>query len=156
MQRLMIFLSLYGVCAYLSAETAMVNVTSGMTAPVTTAVTAASIAPTAAGMSSENIFKLMFMLFIVLALIVTAAWLMKRFTRITGHATGAIRIIAQAPMGVKERVVLLQVGEEQLLVGQSLAGLQTLHVLQTPVSAERCDVVRSFDFANTLKAVIKR
>lgn len=70
---------------------------------------------------------------IVLAAIFAVAWLARRM-RVIGHRKGAIiDVIAEAQMGPKERVVLLQVGGKQILVGVTAASINTLHVLETPV-----------------------
>lgn len=111
---------------------------------------------TPVGMSTENMLKLFFMLFLVLGLIVSVAYLLKRFTNISEKSTGPISVIAQAPMGVKERVILLQVGTEQVLIGQSVAGLQTLHVLNSPIEELCKSKVKPLDFSATLKSVINK
>jgi len=48
-----------------------------------------------------------------------------------------IRVIESMPVGIKEKVMLLEVGGTQLLVGASpTGGLRTLHVLDTPVAED--------------------
>jgi flagellar protein FliO/FliZ len=70
---------------------------------------------------------------IVLGAIFAVAWLARRM-RGLGHRKGAvIDVIADAPMGQKERVVLLQVGGKQILIGVTPSSINTLHVLETPV-----------------------
>ena len=96
------------------------------------------------------------MLILVLGLIVMMAYLLKRFTNISENCSGPIQVIAQAPMGVKERVVLLQVGDNQILIGQSIAGLQTLHVLEKPLPYQNKNDSPSLDFISTLKAVVNK
>ena len=47
---------------------------------------------------------------------------------------GALKVLASMSMGQRERVVLLQVGEKQLLIGVAPGQINTLHELQTPVT----------------------
>ncbi|NRB42184.1 MAG: flagellar biosynthetic protein FliO, partial [Pseudomonadales bacterium] len=94
--------------------------------------------------------------FAVLAVIVGFGFLVIRFTNISEKTNGPIQVLAQAPMGVKERVILLQVGSEQVLIGQSVAGLQTLHVLVNPVEEKSLAAAKPLDFSATLKAVINK
>jgi len=65
----------------------------------------------------------------VIALIVIAAWLMRRMGNITGQRNEKMRVVAALSMGARERVVLMQVGEQQLLLGVSPGRINTLHVL---------------------------
>lgn len=69
----------------------------------------------------------------VLAMVGVFAWLAKRFRggQLQG---GLIQIVSGLSLGPKERVVLLRVGEEEILVGMSPAGMQQLHVLNRPVT----------------------
>jgi flagellar protein FliO/FliZ len=69
---------------------------------------------------------------IVLGAIFAVAWLARRM-RGLGRRTGAIDIVAETALGPKERVVLLQVGEKQILVGVTPGSINALHVLETPV-----------------------
>lgn len=71
-------------------------------------------------------------LFAVLILILLLAWGLKRFQ--IGAGTGAIRVVAAASLGARERILLVQVGETQLLVGVGSGGMRTLHVLDQPLS----------------------
>ncbi|MGB5623896.1 MAG: flagellar biosynthetic protein FliO [Gammaproteobacteria bacterium] len=71
-------------------------------------------------------------LFAVLVLILFLAWGLKRFQ--IGASTGAIRVIAAASLGARERILLVQVGDTQLLVGVGSGGMRTLHVLDEPLS----------------------
>ena len=106
--------------------------------------------------SNDSVMKLFFILVGVLVLIAASAYFLKRFTNISENTSGPIQVIAQAPMGVKERIILLQVGDEQLLVGQSLAGLQTLHVLEKPLQDKKNTAAVTLDFASALKSVMQR
>lgn len=84
-------------------------------------------------------------LLLVVALIVGAAWLMRRMGGFQVGASGNLRVIGGLAMGARERVVLIQVGDTQLLVGVAPGRIQTLHVLDKPLpSAPSAPVSGSF------------
>ena len=65
----------------------------------------------------------------VLLLIFAAAWLLRRLQQSQGGGRGHLRVVSVLPLSAKERVVLVQAGEEQVLMGVSGAGIQHLHTL---------------------------
>jgi flagellar protein FliO/FliZ len=71
---------------------------------------------------------------LVLALIFVAAWLMRRLRGFGKIGTGALDIIADLPVGQKERAVLIRVGTQQVLIGVAPGRVTTLHVLDEPVA----------------------
>jgi flagellar protein FliO/FliZ len=72
---------------------------------------------------------------VVLGLLAAAAWAARRF-RLTGRVrSGLIEIESGISLGTREKVVLLRVGQEQVLVGVSPAGMRTLHVLRSAPGA---------------------
>lgn len=88
---------------------------------------AADVAPPATGVAG-----VLTSLVAVLVLILLLAWGVKRF-QIGGNA-GAIRVIAAASLGARDRILLVQVGDTQLLVGVGSGGMRTLHVLDQPLT----------------------
>ncbi len=82
---------------------------------------------------STNLLEVTLNLALVLAAIVLLAWVFKRAQGFNQPAAGQLRVTATLPLGPKERILLLEVGEQQLVVGASSAGLNTLHVLDTPL-----------------------
>ena len=72
---------------------------------------------------------------VVLGLLVAAAWLSRRFRLPSRLRGSAIEVLSGISLGSREKVVLLRVGQEQLLVGISPGGMRTLHVLKDPAPA---------------------
>jgi flagellar protein FliO/FliZ len=70
---------------------------------------------------------------IVLGAIFLCAWFARRMRNIGGGRAGAINVIAEVRLGAKERAVLLQVGNTQLLVGVAPGQISALHVLAEPL-----------------------
>ena len=86
------------------------------------------------GVSSGNLVQVTLGLLLVLALIVGIAWLLRRYGRLQSAASGSLKILGGLSIGPRERVVLLQVGDTQLLVGVAPGRVQMLHVLDEPLS----------------------
>ncbi|MET0659377.1 MAG: flagellar biosynthetic protein FliO [Steroidobacteraceae bacterium] len=72
--------------------------------------------------------SVMLALLLVLAAIFAAAWVMRRLRAGTEATRGAMEVLADLPLGTKERAVLVRVGKEQLLLGVAPGRVNTLHV----------------------------
>jgi flagellar protein FliO/FliZ len=71
---------------------------------------------------------------LVLAVIFAAAWVVRK-SRVFGKAaSGALDVVANLPLGQKERAVLIRVGDTQILLGVAPGRVSMLHVLTTPVA----------------------
>ncbi|SIN96068.1 flagellar protein FliO/FliZ [Sulfurivirga caldicuralii] len=83
----------------------------------------------ASGYAGQVVLSLLF----ILALIFVAAWLLKRFAAIPGGNPNALRVISALSVGRQEKIVLLEVGKQQLLVGVTPSRISLLHTLAEPV-----------------------
>ena len=72
-------------------------------------------------------------LLVVIGTIVVLGWLYSRSKLSGGSASDAINIVASRALGSKERLVVVEVGGKQLLVGMTASELRTLHVFESPV-----------------------
>jgi len=95
-------------------------------------------------MSGSYLFQLILGLIIVLICIVALAWFAKRMNRLQSSTGSMLKIIGGLSMGSRERVVLLQVGSEQLLIGVSPGRISKLHVLETPLEDEAGNSEKTF------------
>lgn len=123
----------------------------------------ASIAHAAArvegvGVDPNALLRLTLALGVVLAVIVALAWLLRRMARFNRSVNGQLRILGGLAVGNRERIVLVQVGRAQLLVGVAPGRVQTLHVLdepvETPQTASAAGDGRSVSFAKRLRAML--
>ena len=99
----------------------------------------------------------------VLLLILGVAWLMKRTQLGQVNGRTHLKIVSMLPLSAREKVVLLQVGSEQVLMGVSGAGIQHLHTLKEPVGQEPETTARNSDnlpnaigFAGHLRNLMQR
>jgi flagellar protein FliO/FliZ len=97
----------------------------------TPAVMASAAAPAAAasGGSVGELLRVVLSLIAVVVMILAVGWLTRRMQSRVRPGGQRVRCLETLAVGVKERVLLLEVGERQLLVGASPSGLRTLLVL---------------------------
>ena len=109
-----------------------------------------------------GLIQVTFGLFVVLMIIAAAAWFTRRFGSFQATAGGALRIIGGLHLGAKERLVVIQVGEEQLLLGVAPGRISKLHVLEKPLNmsgdctTQGAGGVKPGSFREYLTAVLKR
>ena len=96
----------------------------------------------------------------ILTLIFAAAWLARRAQRSYRTDTGHLRTMSVLPLSAKERVVLIQAGAEQVLIGVSAAGIQHLHTLAQPIGeetqSEQATPASPMGFAASLRTMMNR
>lgn len=75
----------------------------------------------------SSLAQVTFSLALVLAAVFAAAWLLKRVRGVgSGGQDGVLRVVAERAVGPRERVVLLQVGERQVLIGVANGSVRSL------------------------------
>lgn len=99
--------------------------------------------------------KLALALIIVLAVFWIFARVMRQVQNIQGDMHQALRVVGALSVGQRERVVVVQVGEEQLVIGVTSSQINTLHVLQEPLSSGS-NQAQAGDFRAKLTAALKR
>lgn len=72
-------------------------------------------------------------LLMVLALVVISALLLKRFNFVQAN-TSQLKVVASLSLGAKERLVVVQVGEQQLALGVTTQQITLLETLAEPLS----------------------
>lgn len=77
----------------------------------------------------------LFALVLVIGLILALAWVARRMPGFGGGARGnaALRVVGALALGPRERLVVVAVGQTQLLLGVGAGGTRTLHRLDAPL-----------------------
>ena len=78
---------------------------------------------------AEQVLKMVIGLIVVLVVIFVVAWLAKNYMGFSSSSNSSLKSIAGVSVGQKERVVLLQVSDRQILVGVSPGSVNMLYVL---------------------------
>ena len=102
--------------------------------------------------------QILISLVLVLLIIFFAAWLLRRYGRFSAVADGNLKVLGMLSVGQRERILLLQVGDKQLLVGVTTSRITTLHELQEPVEmkADRAEASLSPSFYQRLQDALKQ
>lgn len=105
-----------------------------------TATTGAHVAaPTAVPQSPATAGSLggaVFALVLVVGLILLLSWLARRMPGLGASGAGAnpaLRIVGSLALGPRDRLVVVDVGGTQLLLGVGAGGTRTLHALDEPL-----------------------
>ncbi len=106
----------------------------------------------------SGLLEMMFSLVLVIGLIVGLSWLVGRLRNVQRVSSGAMSVLGEVVIGPKERVVLVQVGEAQALVGVSSAGMTSLQVLERNLQVEMGTggAMNPAGFAQKLKDMMNR
>lgn len=94
--------------------------------------------------STGSIFQLILMLLLVVGFILLAAWFFRRMGQFGMANNQTIRYLGGISVGQRERVVLVEVGGTQLLLGVAPGRVQTLLKLENPIEPDTAEVQSSF------------
>jgi flagellar protein FliO/FliZ len=83
----------------------------------------------AAAPQGPSLFPLVLALVFVLALIPAAIWLLKRMGAGTQAGAAGLRVVAQLPLGTRERVVVVEAGDRWLLLGVTASSINRVGTL---------------------------
>ncbi len=86
-------------------------------------------------MANMNASSMILSLLMVLGLIIISALVLKRFN-LTQQNSNQLKVIANLSLGAKERVVVVQIGEQQLVLGVCPQQISLLKDLKTPIDIE--------------------
>ncbi len=93
-------------------------------------------------------------LLVVIGSILAFGWLYSRFRPGMNQSSELIRLVAMRPIGPKEKLLVVEVAGEQLLVGVSANGMRTLHTLAEPVQKDAGETPADSRFAARLKGLL--
>lgn len=89
---------------------------------------------------------------LVIVLILALAWMLKKSRLVPDMAPGQLRVISMLPLGNKERLLVVKVGEQQLLLGMTPNQINLLCQLEQPLPENSVTV----PFAQQLNRWIRR
>jgi len=92
-------------------------------------------------------------LLFVIALILGMAWLLKRMRVPAFGQQKGLSVVRQLPVGTKERLMIVQAGNEQFLIGVTAQSINMLSKLETPLTQEEPE---STPFSQSLTQLLKK
>ena len=140
-------------------------VASAPAAPAATAPGRSPVQPVLATVpaspSAGSLVQTILALTFVLGLLAGLAWLMKRFGPRGGAHAGVLRIVGALSLGGRERVMVLEVGDQWIVVGASPGRINALATLPRPEGAPadpdaHPDFAAAGSFAAWLKQTIEQ
>ena len=111
-------------------------------------VAQAAAAPVVGSVGGQ-LTQLVLGLLLVVGLIFVLAWLLRRVQQVGPGNAQVIELIGSRALGPRDRLVLVQVGEEQILLGLTPGRITPLHVLKHPVSVAQTEAATP-EFAQRL------
>ena len=95
--------------------------------------------------SNSGLLELVAGLAFVILLIFVLAWLYKRFGNAGIGMGGLIKVTAAMSLGNRDRIALITVGPQQLLIGISPGRISTLHVFEDAIDTDMRTPTRAVD-----------
>ncbi|MDR7089505.1 flagellar biosynthetic protein FliO [Cellvibrio fibrivorans] len=111
--------------------------------------------PTAQIGSGRHLVNVTLALMGIIGLIFAISWFVKRFSQGTFSANAHIKILSAMPLGTRERIVLIEAGGQQLLLGITSTHINTLHVFETPIVVDD-KTENPSDFSRKLMAILQQ
>ncbi len=99
-------------------------------------------------------FQMFLGLLLIIFLILGLAWLVKRINNFQGNMNGVLKLLSMISVGQREKIALIQVGEQQLLIGIASGKVNTLLVLEKNIENGNANRP-SISFSDKLSAVLK-
>jgi flagellar protein FliO/FliZ len=94
-------------------------------------------------------------LLLVLGAVLALAWALKRVRAFSSRVGAAVDVLAQLPLGQKERAVLIRVGTTQILLGVAPGRVNTLYVLPEPLDVSRPPAAPGNDGNSPFRALLR-
>ncbi|MES9860839.1 MAG: flagellar biosynthetic protein FliO [Candidatus Thiodiazotropha sp. LLP2] len=96
---------------------------------------------------AEGLLSTVSGLLVVLAMIVGAAWLFKRYGQMSMGGKGLVRVVGGASVGSRERVVVVEVENTRMLIGVAPGQVRMLHLLNdgSPSFKQQLDELEQHD-----------
>lgn len=116
--------------------------------------------------ASASLIQVTLALMLMVGLILGLAWLARRFGQPLFQQNKHLRLIASLSLGVKEKIILVEVEGKQLVLGVTPQQITSLHVIDNPLkestesveSAEKNSVAEkniTSDFSKKLMEILK-
>ena len=119
------------------------------------AIWAAETAPPVTGIGAGQVITVLVGLAFVLALVFGCGWFVKHFGGMQTARSGSIKVISVLPVGSRERLALVEVGGQQLLLGVTAQQITMLHAFDEPV-IKNSDSKNNSEFAQKLHKMLSR
>jgi flagellar protein FliO/FliZ len=153
--------------AWRLARAAPLAFAAGLARAADTARSAAGAAPAYSGPTPMNapsagsLLQTIFALTLVLALLAALAWFLKRYGPKAGAGPAGLRVVGALSLGGRERIVVVEVGEQWIVVGASPGRINALATMArqegvVPAPPASIDGGAAGNFAHWLHQTMER
>ncbi len=106
--------------------------------------------------SADQLIKVTLGLGLIVATIFLVAWLVKRMGYMQFGGSDQFRVVSSLVVGQRERLIIVEVGQEQIVVGVTPGRVSKLHTLARPIeNPVRPQGQPGRSFADRLKQALK-
>ncbi len=105
-------------------------------ATLATPLLAAPVSGAGATAGNANIIQWLVSCFLVIGLILLLAWLLKKSRLMPNQAQSQLRVLSVLSLGTREKLLVVKVGTEQLVLGMTPANISLLCKLDTPLNEQ--------------------
>ena len=102
-----------------------------LTLPALAQESAPAVAPSSL-FTGDYLLQVVGSFVVVILLLVAVLVMLKRFNGVSASMGGDMRVVSSVGVGQRERAVLLQVGEQQVLLGVGPGNVRALHIFDEP------------------------
>jgi flagellar protein FliO/FliZ len=111
----------------------------------------------AAPAPSASFTQTMFGLVVVLSLLLGLAWLLKRFGPRQLHGNANVKLVGALSLGGRERILVVEVGEQWIVVGAAPGQVNALSVMpRQEIEGGAGSMPASTSFADWLKQTVEK
>ena len=107
---------------------------------------------------SANMLEVFLSLAVVIIVIFSLAWFMKRMGHINMTNNHVMQVKASLPLSTKEKLMVVQIGDEQVVIGVAPGFVGHIKTLETPLITQTVSPSISMakdSFSNTLNTLLK-
>ncbi len=109
--------------------------------------------PTTPSVPNVDLGNMVVALLIVIGLIFACAWFVRRISGATGITSKHVKVLSILPLGTKEKLVLVEAGDTQILLGVTSQQINKVHQFEQPINNDETAV--GSPFSEKLMALVK-
>lgn len=102
-----------------------------------------------------HVLQMVLSLGIIVILIASCAYAIRKISFTQGRSDNAIKIVASLSLGAREKLVLIQIGEQQILLSMTPGEINKIVVFDEPVVSSERDAGLS-NFKRTLQEIMTK
>jgi flagellar protein FliO/FliZ len=106
--------------------------------------------------NASNVVQMLLGLGVIIGFIFITVWLIKRVGVMNYHGVGLMKIKSCLPLSNKEKIFLIEAGDEQLLIGVAPGFVGLIKTLDKPIVAPLPETPVSSLFAEKLKSILSK